>query len=149
MLARRAGLHARKSIRRKRKEPRRRPPEYIDEPYLAHLRLRPCRRCGCSAPNDPHHARHDEHGRSLGAHMKDDRRAISLCRICHGCIDELSGPFKGWTRARVHEWMNTQIADQRAQYLALSMVSAALGSEPVENLPADRSKNAASTQILD
>src|SRR5512140_3020662 len=118
-LRRRSRLRSRKPLRRSRIKPRStkryRPPEYIDEPYLAYLRLRPCRVTwiGLHDGGDPHHARHTASGASVGANMKDDRRAISLCRTCHGCIDELSGPFKGWTRARVHAWVDDQIALQR------------------------------------
>lgn len=172
MLARRARLRSRTPLRRKtrlkarrsriagqfdkkarlparRATARRRPPEYIDKPYLAYLRLRPCRVTwiGPHHGGDPHHARHDERGNSIGSGMKNDRRAISLCRICHGCIDELSGPFKGWTRAKVRAWVDAQIADQRAQFLALSMVDAALSARPAENPQSARSKNVASTQI--
>jgi hypothetical protein len=48
--------------------------------------------------------------------MKDDRRAISMCRGCHTCIDGLSGPFDGWNKAMVHEWLDRQIAEQRSDY---------------------------------
>lgn len=124
-------LRSRKTMRTRsrikpRSTPRRVPEGYRDPDYLAWLRLRPCRvtwaplhpgwhgRQDC----DPHHARHDENGASVGGGLKDDRRAISLCRICHGCIDELSGPFKDWTRERVHKWVDSQIVAQRSQYHA-------------------------------
>jgi hypothetical protein len=94
----------------------------LDDPaYLAYLRAQPCRVPGCSRQAVPHHLRHDERGASLGARIKDDRRAISLCELHHtgdmgihsvpwklrellGCDD-----LKGWQDARLEE--------QRADYL--------------------------------
>jgi hypothetical protein len=111
----------RKPLPRRRETPRRRPAEYIDRGFLEFLRHRPCRVTWWhehASIIDPHHARHDENGASVGANLKNDKRACSLCRICHGCIDPLSGPFRGWTRARVREWMDAQIAEQRAEFLA-------------------------------
>jgi len=94
-----------------------------DPEYLAWLRLRKC-----SAPGPPHwggdahHPRHDETGpvgMSLRAH---DHRAISLCRACHGHIEQRTGPFAGWSRERVRCWHDEQAARSRAIYLA-SLVS--------------------------
>jgi hypothetical protein len=124
MIARRTPLRyytvplRRKPIPRTRATPRRVPAEYIDGEYIAYLRGRPCR-VSWLPPHpgrDPHHARHTATGASLGAMMKDDRRAISMCRGCHTCIEQLSGPFKGWNKAMVHEWLDQQIADQRSDF---------------------------------
>jgi hypothetical protein len=93
----------------------------IDDPaYLAYLRAQPCRAPGLPphAGGDPHHARHEASGASVGGKLKaHDHRAISLCREHHTDIDALSGPFKGWVRAQVHAWVDQQIAAQRADYL--------------------------------
>ncbi len=122
-LARKTRLHSRKPIRRRRARPRYRG-EFADLPYLAYLREQPCRapgmptHWGAAFRSDPHHLRHDEHGASLGAHVKDDRRAISLCREHHGDIELGTGPWKGWTRKEIKRWENQQVLQQRGAYLA-------------------------------
>jgi hypothetical protein len=108
----------------RQRSPRRRPNLNEDPDYLAWLRLQPCRapglptHWGSGHRCDPHHARHDEHGNSLGANIKDDRRACSLDRQHHRDVEQRTGPFKGWTRARAQAWENQQIAAQRGQYEA-------------------------------
>lgn len=91
--------------------------EFADESRLAWLRLRSCRACGACPCGVAHHLRHDEHGASLGAHIKDDRRAISLCPQCHHDRHALAGRFSCWTRSDVQLWENEQLALQRAEYL--------------------------------
>jgi len=97
-----------------------RPPEYIDEDYLEHLRYQPGRSPDgtTTAPSVPHHARHDANGASLGKNIKDDRRAMSMSRENHDHLHNLSGPFRGWSKAKRREWENQQIAEQRPVYLA-------------------------------
>lgn len=165
MLARRTRLRSRTPIRRKtriraRRErtvhgdrgvsrSRRRPPEYEDQEFIAWLERQACRVTGKVGRNVAHHLRHDANGASLGGHLKDDRRAITLDPDVH--VPQLhsnAGFFKGWSKARLRAWENAQLADQRAQYLALSVVAAAIGCEPAKNLHLGRSKNATSTQIL-
>jgi hypothetical protein len=119
--SRASSLRARQPMRRWRGAPRRRPPEFDDEEFLEFLRHQRCRVTWWhehARRIDPHHARHDEHGRSLGANMKNDKRALSLCRWCHRCIDRQQGPFKEWGRDRVRAWVDEQIAQQRADFLA-------------------------------
>lgn len=115
---RRSRLRTRKRINRRRSRPRRSP--YPRDPArLAWLRGRPCRAPGQRHPGgDSHHLRHDQHGNSLGAHVKDDSRAISLCRAHHRDVEQRTGPFKGWTRAEVQDWENRQVAEQAAEYEA-------------------------------
>jgi hypothetical protein len=104
----------------RQRSPHRRDRGEKDDPdYLAWLRLQMCRAPIAPHPGgDAHHARHDEHGASLGGHLKaPDRRAISLCRCCHNDLHALAGPFKGWTRKGVRDFVDAQIAQQRAEYL--------------------------------
>ncbi len=131
MLARRSPLRTRtplrrgkppcrwKSIRRRRPTPRR--SSYPRGPgYLTFLRVRPCRAPGLPthAGGDSHRLRHDARGNSLGAHLKDDSRAISLCRPHHQDLHARTGPFAGWSRDRLQAWENEQVAVQRAEYEA-------------------------------
>jgi hypothetical protein len=95
-----------------------RPACYVDEEYLAWLRTQPCRLTGQRKHIVAHHARHDEHGASLGRNIKDDRRAISLTWQVHQ--DRHAGTFffRGMVREQIHAWENHWIAFQRAKYLA-------------------------------
>lgn len=54
----------------------------------------------------------------MGANVKDDRRAIPLCRGDHGNIHALTGPFLGWSVAEVQAWENRQLDIMRIKYLA-------------------------------
>jgi hypothetical protein len=105
----------------RQRSPKKRDRGELDDPaYLAWIRTRYCRAPGLNphAGGDPHHAKHDELGNSVGAKLKShDHRAISLCRQHHRDIDGLAGPFRGWTRAMVHAWVDQQIAELRAEYL--------------------------------
>jgi hypothetical protein len=92
--------------------------EYEDKPFLAWLRLQPCRVPGCPNHSEAHHLRHDEHGASLGALMKDDRRAISLCHGHH--LFERhgnAGYFYDWSRGDIQAWEDCELAMQRSTYL--------------------------------
>jgi hypothetical protein len=108
-----------KPMRQRSRKPRDR--GALDDPaYLTYLRAQPCRAPGLPPHQggDPHHARHQADGRGVGAGLKSrDHRAISLCREHHADIHALAGPFKGWDKARVHAWVEVQIAEQRADYL--------------------------------
>ena len=95
--------------------------EHDDPAYLDYLRRQLCRAPGLPPHpgGDPHHVRHQPSGGGVGLCLKaPDARAISLCRRCHNDIDALAGAFKGWDRARLHAWLEAQIVDQRAAYLA-------------------------------
>ena len=113
-----------KRIRARRPTPRTRPEGYEDPGYLSYLREQPCRapatatHWGPGHLSDPHHLRHLPSGASMGAHVKDDRRAISLCRRHHGDIEFGTGPWKGWTRDEIKAFENEQVAEQRATYLS-------------------------------
>lgn len=148
MLARRARLESRTPLRRKTwlksrrtsrphdnggKSSRRRPPEYDDPEYIAWLERQPCRVTGKVGRNVAHHLRHTSTGAAMGAHVKDDRRTITLGPDVH--VPHLHGNagfFKGWSKARLRAWENEQLAIQRAQYLQFF-----------------RSNSAATTQIPD
>ena len=132
-LRRRAPLRSRKPmsrskpIRKRAARPARRPAGFEDQAYLDWLETQPGRspRGLTPPPSIGHHLRHTETGAPMGGHIKDDRRAISLSWENHGHIHKLtSGPFKGWSVARVQAWENEQLAEQRARYLA----SAAAGN---------------------
>jgi len=104
-------------MRNRRAHPRDRG-EFSDPDYLAWLRKQPCRVPGCSGPSEAHHLRHDERGASLGGHVKDDRRSISLCHGHH--IFERhgnAGYFTGWLRGDIQAWEDRQLAEQRSGYL--------------------------------
>jgi hypothetical protein len=96
--------------------------EFDDPEYLAHLRTQPCRVPGCHRQSTPHHLRHDEHGASLGASIKDDRRAISLCQLHH--TGDLGLHTVPWELRKLlgcddlQVWQDQQLATQRAAYLA-------------------------------
>jgi hypothetical protein len=125
LLRRFSRLQARTPIRRskpmRQRAPKRKDRGELDDPdYLDYIRTQPCRAPGLPLHpgGDPHHARHEESGRGVGARLKShDHRAISLCRRCHGDIAALSGAFKGWTREMVHVFVDRQIVEQRAEYL--------------------------------
>lgn len=102
-----------------RRTPRRVPEGYRDPEYLAWLRTQACRVGGvCFGAVEAHHLRHDEHGNTLGARLKDDRRAISLCSSDHRCLHALTGPFGIWNRETLRAWQDQELAHQRAEYLA-------------------------------
>jgi hypothetical protein len=117
-LRRKTRLRSLKPMRRSRDRPRR-SPQQKDEAYLAWIRTLPC--CCPQGPahagGDPHHPRHELVGGSIGAGLKaDDWRAVPLSREHHTCIDELSGPFKGWTKPQVHAWLDETAKVLRARY---------------------------------
>lgn len=91
-----------------------------DRNYLTWLRMRRC--CAPGPPHaggEPHHPRHDEHG-AVGMGLRaHDHRAISLCRACHLAIELHTGPFAGWTKERVREWVDDQAARLLRLYVAL------------------------------
>jgi len=62
----------------------------------------------------------------MGANVKDDRRAYSLCRSHHRDVEERLGPWRGWTREEIHRWENEQVAQQRAEYEASLTAVAAI-----------------------
>ena len=105
-------------IRQRARKPRDRG-EYSDPAYLAWLRDQPCRVPGCRRRAEAHHLRHDERGAALGAHVKDDRRAISLCHWHH--LERLHwAPHLLRLELAVddlREWQDLQLAEQRGEYL--------------------------------
>lgn len=106
---------------RAEKTPSKRPVEYIDEAYLEWLRTQRGVFPGGTtpAPSVPHHARHDANGASLGRNVKDDTRAIPMSTLNHDYLHSLSGPFKGWTRQRLHDWLDDEIAVHRQRYFSV------------------------------
>ena len=110
-------LRARKPMRKRRPTPR--PHLHADHAYLAFLRALPCRAPGTQLHpgGDAHHLRHAATGASMGAHVKDDCRAISLCRGHHRDVELGQGPWKGWSRADIKEWESEQASAQWAYFL--------------------------------
>ena len=104
-------------MRTRSRKPRNRG-DLADPAYLSWLRTRPCRVPGCPNTSSPHHLRHDENGAALGAHIKDDRRAISLCHADHMRLHN-----EPWSLRRVlavddlRQWQDDQLAAQRAEYV--------------------------------
>ena len=92
--------------------------EHEDSAYLAFLREQACRAPGVPRHpgQDAHHLRHTATGASMGAHVKDDRRALSTCRGHHQDIELGQGPWLHWTRAAIKAWENEQASAQRAEY---------------------------------
>jgi hypothetical protein len=124
-------MRARSPMRRKRATPRDRG-VYEDKPYLAWLRTRPCRVPGCHGKAIPHHLRHAATGAAMGARIKDDRRAISLCDRHHtGDVGIHTVP--GLLRLELavddlKEWQDAQLAEQRGEWERLQ--------ERLDNFPA-------------
>jgi hypothetical protein len=113
-------------LRARRATPRDRG-ELDDPAYLAYLRTQPCRVPGCHRQTVPHHLRHGANGASLGARIKDDRRAISLCQLHHnGDLGIHTAPWKlrkllGCDDLQV--WQDQKLAAQRCAHLALCATS--------------------------
>lgn len=103
-------------MRRRRAKPRDRG-DYSDPLYLAWLRTQPCRVPGCTGKAEAHHLRYDEHGASLGARIKDDRRAISLCHVHHvGWLHSMPWKLRELVRCELREWQDRELAVQRAEW---------------------------------
>lgn len=82
------------------------------ERYLAWIRTLPCTMQPCPNPSRAHHAITGTlDGKKPGAKQKsDDTQAFPLCDAHHTDIHSLtSGPFKGWTRARLEKFEGRQI----------------------------------------
>jgi hypothetical protein len=113
-------LASRTPIRRHRTTPRDRG-GLADPAYLAYLRDQHCRVPGCPHRSVAHHLRHDEHGAAIGGRIKDDCRAISLCRLHHtGDLGIHTAPWKlrellGCDDLQV--WQDAMLAEQREIYL--------------------------------
>ena len=91
--------------------------EREDTKFLVWLRLRPCRVPGCRRPSEAHHLRHDENGAALGAHVKDDRRAISLCHDDHMFLHNEPWALRAMLGIDdLRAWENEQLAVQREEY---------------------------------
>jgi hypothetical protein len=56
-----------------------------------------------------------------------DHRAIPLCRKCHMDLHALKGPFRGWQKQQVRDWVDARIVDSRAKY---ERSGEAVASEP-------------------
>jgi hypothetical protein len=71
-----------------------------DPDYIGRVKALPCAVDGCRSPwQDAHHP--------TGAGMalrSSDLYAIPLCHAHHMAFHSLSGPFKGWTKAKIREW---------------------------------------------
>ncbi len=125
-LRRRARLRRTPMARRRRplrqRSPNRRPRPDADPAYLTWLR-----RHACACPQlprhpggDPHHPRHELGGGAVGANLKSsDHRAVPLSRQHHRDIHALAGPFRGWTKQQVHDWLDVKAVELRAEYLGL------------------------------
>jgi len=125
-LERRAPLRSRRSkpMLHHRATPRDRG-ELEDTRYIAWLWTRPCRVPGCRRPSEPHHLRHDANGAGLGARLKDDRRAISLCCDHHRCYLH-DNPWRLREILGVDDlkaWQDEQLAIQRSEYEAQAKTS--------------------------
>jgi hypothetical protein len=92
--------------------------ERSDPLYLAWLRTRPCRVHGCRGESCPHHLRHTATGAAMGAKVKDDRRAISLCHDDHMFLHNEPWALRAILGVDdLRGWENEQLAVQRAEYL--------------------------------
>ncbi len=79
----------------------------------------------CWGPIDPHHTQRG------GAGLKgSDHAVIPLCRKHHGNIEDLSGPFKGWNRARRDSWTAEKVLDTRARVSARQRIAKHLARIP-------------------
>ena len=109
-------LRRSKPIRQRSRKPRDRG-EYSDPLYLTWLRTRPCRVHGCRGESCARHLRHDKNGAALGAHIKDDRRAISLCHRHHVVwLHSMPWRLRELVQCELREWQDSQLAEQRAEY---------------------------------
>ena len=109
-----------KPMRKRALKPRDRG-DYSDPKYLDWLRTRPCRIHGCRGESFAHHLRHDEHGAALGAHVKDDRRAISLCHDDHMFLHNEPWALREMLEVDdLRAWQDEQLALQRAEYLRVT-----------------------------
>lgn len=67
----------------------------------------------CAGPMEADHAG----VRGLGQKCSDDQ-TIPLDRQCHRDRTDLTGPFRGWDRARMRAWLDAQIATTQAALVA-------------------------------
>ena len=102
----------------KRKPPKPRPPEDVDEAYIAWLHTIDCRVAvymrthqGCMGPMEAHHG--GQHGLSQRA---PDHTAYSLCNGHHHERHELRGFFAPISKADRRAWEDEQAAVCRAMY---------------------------------
>ena len=105
--------------------------EYSDLAYLAWLRDQPCRVPGCHGKAIPHHLRHTATGAAMGARIKDDRRAISLCDRHHtGDVGIHTVPWRlcELVKCELRAWQDRELAEQRVEYLRASARCAAVVS---------------------
>ena len=115
----RAPFKRRRPMRQRARNPRDRG-ELADPAYLAYLRSRPCRVPGCPHPTIAHHLRHEANGAPMGAHIKDDRRAISLCSLHH--VGDAGIHTAPWVLRLelvvddLREWADGQLAEQMEEY---------------------------------
>lgn len=63
----------------------------------------------CSGPIEADHAGLRPLGRKA-----DDDTCIPLDRQCHRDRTDLTGPFRGWSRAQMRTWLDDQIANTRS-----------------------------------
>ena len=104
-------------LRKRRAHPRGRG-ELEDPDYLAWIRAQPCRVTGCQNHSEAHHLRHTETGAAMGAHVKDDRRAISLCHYHHiTWLHQMPWVLRAEVKCELRAWQDSQLALQRAEYL--------------------------------
>jgi hypothetical protein len=114
-LERSSRLSTLRPMRKRRSRPRR-SSRIIDEPRLTWMREQPCCACGRPLSSVPHHSRHDDDGRPVGAGRKaNDDRTMPLCWDCHVLLHARNGRFR---HIDVLAWENEQIAQARAAYLS-------------------------------
>lgn len=76
-----------------------------------------CERCpsepaDCDAA-EAHHPR--QYAPGLATKAPDDT-VIAICSRHHRDLHALTGPFKGWSRARLQAWERERVAEHRAMY---------------------------------
>jgi hypothetical protein len=102
----------RTQMKRSRKK---RPAHLVDRAYSAWLHLQPCCVPGCNIRRmEQHHKREGAGGAAIG----HDHDSISLCYLHHVTgIHALAGPFKGWVRQQVRDFVSYHVGRLRAEYL--------------------------------
>lgn len=89
-----------------------------DPKYLKWVRQLPCEMAGHGDCYGSPHAHHATGGKGLGT-KNHDHQTLSLCERHHSARHSLSGPFKGWNKARIKEWERECYERTRRLYLGL------------------------------
>lgn len=118
-LLRRGKPLRRKTRFRQRRPTPRRSSRVRDRVYLLWVRSRPCISCG-THHTEAHHAGI----RGLGQ-KSDDTSAIPLCRSCHRCWHDASGPFRNMDHDARRRFAAGAIEVTRAAYLLIMQLEPA------------------------